>query len=203
MEQTWRWYGPEDPVTLDHVKQAGATGIVTALHSHYTGEIWPRDAVKARNAEIAKAGLRWSVVESIPVHNAIMLRNDDYDYYLENYKTNIRHVAEAGVKTICYNFMPVVDWTRTDLSFNMPSTGQGLRFDIVDFAAYDVFILQRSHAETDYENKVLEKARQRAIDFSIEQIDRLEQNILTGLPGAEAINDRRSQGAREQDQYCS
>ena len=192
MEQTWRWYGPEDPVTLAHVKQAGATGVVTALHTHYTGEIWPRDAVRVRRDEIAKAGLRWSVVESIPVHNAIKLRIEDWDSYVENYKTNIRHVAEAGVETICYNFMPVVDWTRTDLTFDMPSTGQALRFDIVDFAAYDVFILQRPSAEADYQDDVIGKARQKAAEFSEDQVDRLERNVIAGLPGSEASYDRDS-----------
>ena len=105
MEQTWKWCGPEDPITLAHVKQDGATGIVTALHSHYKGEIWPQDAVQVRSDEIAKGGLRWSVVESIPVHNAIKLHSNECDYFLENYKTNIRHVAEAVVETICYNLV--------------------------------------------------------------------------------------------------
>jgi len=192
LEQTWRWYGPEDPVTLAHVRQAGATGVVTALHAHYTGEIWPRDAVQARRDEIAGAGLRWTVVESIPVHDAIKLRNEDCGSYIENYKTNIRHVAEVGVETVCYNFMPVVDWTRTDLTFDMPSTGQALRFDIVDFAAYDVFILQRPGAEASYGNDVVGKARQRSAELSEEQVDRLERNVIAGLPGSEASYDRDS-----------
>ena len=192
MEQTWRWYGPEDPVTLAHVKQAGATGVVTALHDHYTGEIWPRDAVQARRDEIARAGLGWSVVESLPVHDAIKLRNEHSDAYTENFKANIRLVAEAGVETICYNFMPVVDWTRTDLTFDLPSTGQALRFDIVDFAAYDVFILQRPGAEADYKDDLIEEARQRAEGFSEDQVDRLERNVISGLPGSEANYDRNS-----------
>jgi mannonate dehydratase len=192
LEQTWRWYGPEDPVTLAHVKQAGATGVVTALHDHYTGEIWPRDAVQARRDEIARAGLGWSVVESLPVHDAIKLRNEHSDAYTENFKANIRLVAEAGVETICYNFMPVVDWTRTDLTFDLPSTGQALRFDIVDFAAYDVFILQRPGAEADYKDDLIEEARQRAEGFSEDQVDRLERNVISGLPGSEANYDRNS-----------
>lgn len=192
MEQTWRWYGPEDPVTLAHVRQAGATGVVTALHAHYTGEVWPRDAVQARRDEIAGARLRWSVVESLPVHDAIKLRNEHSDLYIENYQTNIRHVAEAGVETVCYNFMPVVDWTRTDLTFGMPSTGRALRFDIVDFAAYDVFVLQRPGAEADYQDDVVGKAHQKAEEFSEDQVDRLERNIIAGLPGSEAGYDRAS-----------
>ena len=166
--------------------------MVTALHAHYTGEVWPRDAVQARKDEIARAGLHWSVVESLPVHDAIKLRNEDWDSYVENYKTNIRRVAEVGVETVCYNFMPVVDWTRTDLTFDVPSTGQALRFDIVDFAAYDVFILQRPGAEADHQDEVIGEARQRAAEFSEEQIDRLERNVISGLPGSEASYDRDS-----------
>ena len=166
--------------------------MVTALHAHYTGEVWPRDAVQARKDEIAEAGLHWSVVESLPVHDAIKLRNEDWDSYVENYKTNIRRVAEVGVETVCYNFMPVVDWTRTDLTFDVPSTGQALRFDIVDFAAYDVFILQRPGAEADHQDEVIGEARQRAAEFSEEQIDRLERNVISGLPGSEASYDRNS-----------
>ena len=132
------------------------------------------------------------MVESLPVHDAIKLRNEHSDSYIENYKTNIRRVAEAGVETVCYNFMPVVDWTRTDLTFAMPSTGQALRFDIVDFAAYDVFVLQRPGAEADYRDDVVGKARQRAEHFSEDQVDRLERNVIAGLPGSGASYDRDS-----------
>ena len=197
MEQTWRWYGPEDSVTLAHVKQAGATGIVTALHDYYTGEVWPLDAIKQRNNEIKAAGLRWSVVESIPVHNSIKVQSAGFEDYIEKYKTNIRNVGpQFGVHTICYNFMPVVDWTRTDLNFDLPTSGQALRFDIVDFAAYDVFILARDKAGTDYSPEVVERARQRAKELTPEQVKQLETNIIAGLPGHESTYDRESLRAR-------
>ena len=132
------------------------------------------------------------MVESLPVHDAIKLCNEHSDSYTENFKANIRLVAEAGVETICYNFMPVVDWTRTDLAFDLPSTGRALRFDIVDFAAYDVFILQRPGAEADYRDDVIGQARQRAEEFSEDQVARLERNVIAGLPGSEASYDRNS-----------
>ena len=166
--------------------------MVSALHAYYTGEVWPSEAVQARSDEIVEAGLRWSVVESIPVHDAIKLRDEHCSQYTENYKTNIRRVAEAGVETVCYNFMPVVDWTRTDLAFDVPSTGQALRFDIVDFAAYDVFMLGRPGAEADYQEDVVGKARQRAAELSEDQVDQLERNIIAGLPGSQAGYDRDS-----------
>ncbi len=196
MEQTWRWYGPSDPVTLAHVRQAGATGIVTALHDYQPGELWPLEAIRQRYDEIVAAGLRWSVVESVPVHNAIKIQSAGFEEYTENYKTNIERLAAIGVRTICYNFMPVVDWTRTDLSFDLPTTGQALRFDIVDFAAYDVFILQRDAAAEDYADAVIDKARHRAASLSEEQIQRLESNIIAGLPGHEESYDRESLRAR-------
>ena len=135
------------------------------------------------------------MVESIPVPDAIKLPSDDCDAYTKNFKTNMRRVAAAGVETICYNFMPVVDWTRTDLAFEMPSTGRALRFDIVDFAAYDAFILKRPGAATDYPDHVIERARQRAGELSDDQVDRLERNVIAGLPGSEASHDRN--GLRE------
>jgi mannonate dehydratase len=190
MKETWRWFGPQDPISLSQVKQAGATGVVTALHHIYRGERWPLDEVLKRKAEIESAGLVWSVVESIPVHNSIKLRSGPYLQYVAAWKDSLAAVAKAGVQIICYNFMPVVDWTRTDLKWLLPSTGYALRFDAIDFAAYDVFILGRKNAELQYapDQIAAAKARFDAMPES-RRID-LEQTIIAGLPGAEASYDR-------------
>src|SRR5271163_2516980 len=161
MKETWRWFGPQDPISLAQVKQAGATGIVTALHHMYRGEAWPLGEVLKRKAEIEAAGLVWSVVESIPVHNSIKLRSGNFREFIDGWKDSLAAVAQAGVKVVCYNFMPVVDWTRTDLKWALPSTGYALRFDAVDFAAYDVFILQRKNAEDQYRPEQIAAARAR------------------------------------------
>ena len=150
MEQCWRWYGPDDPVTLDHVKQAGATGVVTALHHIYDGRAWPEADVLERKRVIEAAGLTWSVVESIPVHNSFKIGAPERERYAGYYKDSIRTLAEAGIRIICYNFMPVVDWTRTDLMYRLPTTGYALRFDAIDFAAYDLFVLKRKNAAASY-----------------------------------------------------
>jgi mannonate dehydratase len=190
MKQTWRWFGPEDPISLDQIKQAGATGIVTALHQLYRGEKWPLDEVLKRKAEIEASGLTWSVVESIPVHNSIKLRSGPYPQFIEAWKGSLRAVGNAGVRVVCYNFMPVVDWTRTDLRWRLPSTGYALRFDAVDFAAYDLFILQRKNAETDFPADRIASARTRLDSMPDERRKNLEQTIIAGLPGAEASYDR-------------
>ena len=143
MLQTWRWFGPSDPVLLDHVRQAGVEGIVSALHETYDGSAWTADAVANRKAEIEAAGFTWSVVESIPVPNAIKRDWAAAKDEVSAFKASMRAVADAGVEVICYNFMPVVDWTRTDLRFTAPNGGLALRFDPIDFAAYDLFVLQR------------------------------------------------------------
>ena len=166
MEQAWRWFGPDDPVTLDQVRQAGATGIVTALHHRQDGSVWPDEEVLRRRAEIEAAGLVWSVVESIPVPDAIKLGGADAAAAIAVFANSLRAVARAGIRTVCYNFMPVVDWTRTDLMWRLPSTGYALRFDAVDFAAYDAFILSRRGAEADHKPEVLAQARQRAAAMS-------------------------------------
>jgi mannonate dehydratase len=190
MKETWRWFGPQDPISLTQVKQAGATGIVTALHHIYRGEAWPVAEVMKRKAEIEAAGLVWSVVESIPVHNSIKLRTGPFREFIDAWKESLRAVAAAEVKVICYNFMPVVDWTRTDLKWQLPSTGYALRFDAVDFAAYDLFILQRKDAEAQYDSARIEAARKRfeAMDEGRQAL--IEKNIIAGLPGAEASYDR-------------
>jgi mannonate dehydratase len=192
MEQTWRWFGPEDPVTLDHVRQAGATGIVTALHHRQDGtSAWPEDEVLQRRAEIEAAGLVWSVVESIPVPDAIKTGGPDAAAATARFAQSLRAVARAGIRTVCYNFMPVVDWTRTDLRWRLPSTGYALRFDAVDLAAYDVFILRRRGAEADHRPEIVERARVRAAAMGESEQAELERTIIAGLPGvAGERNDR-------------
>ena len=150
MKETWRWFGPQDPISLAQIRQAGATGIVTALHHIYRGEAWPLDEVLKRKAEIESAGLVWSVVESIPVHTSIKLRTGPYRQYIAAWKDSLAAVAKAGVPVVCYNFMPLVDWTRTNLMWRLPNAGYALRFDAIDFAAYDLFLLERPGAERDY-----------------------------------------------------
>ena len=190
MKETWRWFGPGDPVPLDHIKQAGATGIVTALHHLYRGEAWPLDEVLKRRDEILAAGFVWSVVESIPVHNSIKLRSGPYAHFIGAWKDTLAAVAKAGVEVICYNFMPVVDWTRTDLKWRLPTTGYALRFDAVDFATYDLLILERHGAEADYPEDRLQAARARFDSMSETRRLDLEQTIIAGLPGAEASYNR-------------
>jgi len=190
MKETWRWFGPGDPVPLDHIKQAGATGIVSALHHLYRGEAWPLDEVFKRRDEILAAGFVWSVVESIPVHNSIKLRSGPYRQFIAAWKGTLAAVAKAGVKVICYNFMPVVDWTRTHLKWRLPTTGYALRFDAVDFAAYDLFILEREGAEAGYSEERVRAAHARFNSMSEAHRNDLERTIIAGLPGAEASYNR-------------
>ena len=207
MKETWRWFGPQDPISLMQVKQAGATGIVTALHHIYRGEAWPAAEVMKRKAEIEAAGLAWSVVESIPVHNSIKLRSGPFREFIDAWKKSLGAVAAAGVKVVCYNFMPVVDWTRTDLKWQRPSTGYALRFDAVDFAAYDLFILQRKNAQAQYDSARIEAARERFEGLDEGRRAQIENNIIAGLPGSEASYDRAAfrrqlaeyEGARPED----
>jgi mannonate dehydratase len=190
MKETWRWFGPNDPVPLDHIKQAGATGIVTALHQFYRGEVWPLDEVQKRRDEVVAAGFDWSVVESIPIHNSIKLRSGSYEHFLGVWKDSLAAVAKAGVPVVCYNFMPVVDWTRTDLRWRLPSTGYALRFDAVDFGAYDLFILQRGNAGAEYSDERIRAAQARFKSMSEDRKSDLESTIIAGLPGAEASYNR-------------
>jgi mannonate dehydratase len=186
VKETWRWFGPQDPVSLDQVKQAGATGVVSALHHLYRAEAWPPEEVLKRKAEIEAAGLTWSVVESIPVHNSIKLRTGSFRQFIQAWKDSLAAISQAGIKIVCYNFMPVVDWTRTDLRWRLPSTGYALRFDVTDFAAYDLFLLRRPGAEQDYPAERISAARTRYEAMSETRRNDLEHAIIAGLPGAEA-----------------
>ncbi|WP_342236362.1 mannonate dehydratase [Inquilinus sp. OTU3971] len=191
MKETWRWFGPNDPVTLDHVKQAGASGIVTALHHRQDGSVWPEAEIAERRAVIEGAGLAWSVVESIPLPDAVKTGGAGAAEAIATFAQSLRNVATAGVTTICYNFMPVVDWTRTNLLWRLPTTGYALRFDAVDMAAYDTFILKRKGAEADHRPEVLARARDRVAAMSESEQAELEKTIIAGLPGvAGAVNDR-------------
>ncbi|WP_105429417.1 mannonate dehydratase [Neorhizobium sp. T6_25] len=192
MEQTWRWFGPDDTVKLSHVKQAGATGIVSALHHLNDGRIWPDDEIARRKAIIEEAGLTWSAVESIIVHEDIKTRTGRYRELIDNYKASIRAVAKAGIKTVCYNFMAITDWTRTDLEYEMPHGGTALRFDIVEFCAYDVFILKRPGAEVDHPAERVAKAQAWLKTASESDLARLERNLIEWVPAREFVYDRQS-----------
>lgn len=192
MEQSWRWFGPDDTVTLSHVKQAGATGIVSALHHLNDGRIWPDNEILKRKAIIEEAGLTWSVVESIIVHEDIKTRTGRYRELIDNYKASIRAVAKAGIGTVCYNFMAITDWTRTDLEYEMPHGGTALRFDIVEFCAYDVFILKRPGAEQDHPADRIAKAQDWLKTASESDLARLERNLIEWVPAREFVYDRQS-----------
>jgi len=194
MLQTWRWYGPSDPVTLTDIRQAGATGIVTALHEIPIGDVWPVEELEKRKKMIEwdfskdtpqRRGLHWSVIESIPVHEDVKLGKPNRDYWIGKYQESLRNAGRIGVHNVCYNFMPVVDWTRTNLTMELDDGAKALAFDIVEFIVFDVLMLRREGAERDYPERLLESARQKFESMSDEQRYVLQKNIIAGLPGGQ------------------
>ena len=190
MQETWRWFGPDDTVSLAQIRQAGARGVVTALDHIPTGEAWPLADIDARRQLIMDHGLVWAVVESVPVHNDIKLRSGDYERLIENYRQTLRNLGQLGINRVCYNFMPVVDWTRTNLDYELPNKSGALRFEMTDFVAYDVHVLKRDGAKDCYSNELLDKARQRFAALTSAEREALESNIIAGLPGGEGSYDR-------------
>ncbi|HCH33249.1 MAG TPA: mannonate dehydratase [Oceanospirillaceae bacterium] len=202
MEATWRWFGPSDPVTLTHIKQTGATGIVSALHDIGNGEIWSVARIAQHKALIESHGLNWSVVESIPVHEDIKTRTGNYQTWIDNYKVSLVNLASQGITTVCYNFMPVLDWTRTDLAYTLPDGTKALRFDQTAFAAFELYILKRPNAATTYSVADQSAAQTYYQQLNDLQIQQLTANIIAGLPGAEGgytLNQFQQQLDRYQD----
>jgi mannonate dehydratase len=188
MEQTWRWFGPSDPVTLQDIKQTGATGIVTALHHIPHGEVWTTEEINKRKDEVQKAGFNWSVVESITVHENIKTRTGDYKNYIEKYKTSIRNVAACGIPVITYNFMPVNDWTRTSLNYKMVDGSLALYFNWIDLAVFDIHILKRKNAASSYSENISQRAEELFKSYSEKELEALAGVVMFGIPGEKKIS---------------
>jgi len=187
LRQTWRWFGPDDPVTLQDIRQTGAVGIVTALHQVPHGEVWTYEDILERKNLIQSYGLTWDVVESVTIHEEIKTKSGDYSNWIEKYKESLRNLAKAGLRVITYNFMPVNDWTRTQLDYTMPDGSKALYFNWIDLAVFDIFILQRKDASQSYSNAILKQAEVKFKQYTQEELNQLAGVVMFGIPGEKKI----------------